>query len=110
MKIITSSILTVVIVCLFQSCAPGKNTAENEILRLAVDVPEFFETPSGMSWGDNSCKNPIIDPQDGTELILIQSGNGMGDYKVNRLKYGVSERELLRINCNTGAVIGIVRR
>ncbi|HSI69047.1 MAG TPA: hypothetical protein VK941_02360, partial [Gillisia sp.] len=66
--------------------------------------------PAGMAWGENACLNPIIDPVDGTELILVQStGEGFGDYRVQGGKYGVNKGELLRINCQTGTVVGIVR-
>lgn len=89
------------------SCGPGKDG--NGPTRTAIDVPEAFTPPAGLAWGDNDCLNPIIDPLDGTELILIQSRNGRGDYRVTERKYGVSKGELLRVNCRTGAVIGIVR-
>jgi hypothetical protein len=78
-------------------------------VRTAVDTPEQFNAPAGMAWGANTCLNPIIDPADGTELILIQSMDGLGDYRVTGGKYGVNTGELLRINCRTGEVVGIVR-
>ncbi len=96
------------LVFLFMSCGPGKSAGDG-LVRLAEDLPERFNPPDGMAWGDNTCKNPIIDSVDGTELILIKSSNGIGDYRVNGRKYGVSKGELLRINCNTGEVVGIVK-
>lgn len=80
------------------------------MVRTAEDLPARFETPAGTSWGGNSCKNPIVDPVDGTELILVQSSAGLGDYSVENGKYGVGRGEFLRINCTTGEVIGIVKR
>lgn len=89
------------------SCTAGRQ-GDGDI-RTAVNTPNQFDVPAGMAWGDNTCKNPIIDPQDGTELILVQSRDGMGDYRVTGMKYGVNQGELLRVNCRTGAVVGIVR-
>ena len=102
-------LISVFFIFLVIGCGPGKSTAEGDMVRTAIDVPDLFQTPPGMAWGDNTCKNPIIDPLDGSELILVQSRDGMGDYRVSGFKYGVSKGEVLRINCNTGAVIGIVR-
>ena len=90
------------------SCGPGR-TANDGVIRSATDLPDLFDTPAGMGWGDNKCLNPLIDPMDGTELILVQSRDGLGDYRVVGRKYGVSKGELLRINCTTGVVVGIVR-
>lgn len=101
--------LSICFIFLLMSCGPGKVTGDKDVVRTAIDVPDFFQAPPGMAWGDNACKNPIIDPLDGSELILVQSRDGMGDYRVSGFKYGVSKGEFLRINCNTGAVIGIVR-
>lgn len=102
-------LLSISFIFLLMGCGPGRATAEGDVVRTATDVPDLFEAPPGMAWGDNACKNPIIDPMDGSELILVQSRDGMGDYRVSGFKYGVSKGEFLRINCNTGAVIGIVR-
>lgn len=90
------------------SCGTSR-LAGDEIVRAATDVPDLFDTPAGMNWGDNKCMNPIIDPMDGSELILVQSRDGIGDYRVLGQKYGINKGELLRINCSTGAVLGIVR-
>lgn len=93
--------------CLFgcSSLQPGEGD-----VRSAVDTPEKFNAPAGMAWGANACLNPIIDPADGTELILVQStSEGLGDYRVQGGNYGVNKGELLRINCRTGGVVGIVR-
>ncbi|MEP6260604.1 MAG: hypothetical protein ABJ092_03420 [Gillisia sp.] len=103
-------LISISFIFLLMSCGPGRSTAEGDVVRTAIDVPDLFEAPPGMAWGDNTCKNPIIDPMDGSELILVQSRDGMGDYRVSGFKYGVNRGELLRINCNTGAVIGIVKR
>lgn len=110
MKNIRSSlVITGALIIFLFSCGPGKSAGDDDVVRSAKDVPDLFDPPAGLSWGDNNCKNPVIDPMDGTELILVQSRDGIGDYRVTGRKYGVSKGELLRINCNTGAVLGIVR-
>lgn len=96
------------ILLLVMGCS-GSRTGD-VMVRTAEDLPAGFETPAGTSWGGNSCYNPIVDPVDGTELILIQSQAGLGDYSVENGKYGVGRGELLRINCTTGEVVGIVKR
>lgn len=87
----------------------GSRTGE-VMVRTAEDLPTRFEIPGGVSWGGTSCSNPIIDPVDGSELVLVQSHAGLGDYSVESGKYGVGRGELLRINCTTGEVIGIIKR
>lgn len=59
-------------------------SGEDNVVRSAADVPDLFDTPSGMNWGDNNCKNPIIDPMDGTELILVHSRDWNGGLQGER--------------------------
>lgn len=81
------------------------------VIRTAIDIPASFEAPPGTTLGDNGCKGPLTDPRDGTAIIMLSAFNeGVGDYIVPTGKYGVSTGELLRINCRTGEVVGIVRR
>lgn len=59
-----------------------------------------------------SCRNPMVDPRDGTRLTLVQSQPGpdgqLGDYAVPEGRYGVRPGELLRLHCGTGRTVGIV--
>lgn len=88
-----------------------QNRSQGPVLRAAIDTPEFFEAKGGVVATGNSCINPMIDPNDGTELTMVTAfGNGTGDYAVAAGKYGVNPGELLRINCKTGEVIGVVRK
>ncbi|WP_324719050.1 hypothetical protein [Salinimicrobium sp. HB62] len=81
------------------------------IEREAVDVPARFEAPAGVDSSGKACKSPLTDPRNGTKIILKTSfSEGMGDYVVPAGMYGVGDRELLRINCATGEVVGVVRR
>lgn len=42
---------------------------------------------------------------------MVRSGEGgIGDYQVPQGRYGVGAREVLRLDCNTGRVLGIARR
>jgi hypothetical protein len=57
------------------------------------------------------CRSPLMDPADGTRLVLVRSArDGRGDYEVPPGHYGVGPNELLRINCRTDGIIGIVPR
>ncbi|AVR46214.1 hypothetical protein C7S20_13625 [Christiangramia fulva] len=78
-------------------------------IREAIDIPENFMTKPGVEFEENSCKNPLIDPRTGVEIYLVESLEGMGDYRVPSGSYGVEANELLRVDCRTGKVIGIVR-
>jgi hypothetical protein len=81
------------------------------VLRPAVDAPVMFESSERITSQENSCKSPLIDPRDDTRLLMVTSfKEGVADYEVPDGKYGVGERELLRVNCATGEVVGIVRR
>lgn len=84
--------------------------------RDAVDVPARFEpvdaslrlTP-GDTLAGSGCLSPLVDPRDGTRISFIRSAD-VGDYEVEGGRYGVGSGELLRIDCNTGRVVGIVPR
>ena len=60
----------------------------------------------------SACRNPMVDPRDGTQLRLVQSQPGanghVGDYAVPDERYGSRAGELLRIHCGTGHPIGWV--
>jgi hypothetical protein len=79
-----------------------------------MDVPSHFlvagrdgktEEPA-----PGQCRNPMIDPRDGTRISLERSAEGRGFYKVPTGRYGVRPGELLLIECGTGRVIGVVKR
>ena len=57
------------------------------------------------------CRTPLMDPNDGTRIVLSRTvDDARGDYEVPEGRYGVGTNDLLRINCKTGGVIGIVPR
>ena len=93
------------------ACAPNASNA----IKPAMDAPTHFlvRAPDGKSvepTAGDACRNPMIDPRDGAYLILVRSAGGHGDYQVPVARYGVRKGELLRIECGTGLVVGIVKR
>ena len=73
-----------------------------------VGAPESAETSAPVAGGP--CRNPMVDPRDGMRLVLARSSGGLGDYEVPAGRYGVGERELLRLDCGTGRAVGVVGR
>jgi hypothetical protein len=96
------------------ACSIGRSNAYpiDGPARAAEDVPAQFALESGEirneTSGSPACRNPMIDPRDGTSLRLIASQDGIGDYRPPPGKYGVGPLEVLRLECGTGKVIGIV--
>lgn len=81
--------------------------------RAATDIPGQFVTSPGAVEADTgrapACRNPMVDPRDGSRIVLVNSQGGkVGDYRVPEGRYGVKPGELLRLNCSTGAVVGII--
>jgi hypothetical protein len=81
------------------------------VLRAASDAPDRFEWeghPAGQPAA--ACNSPMVDPRDDTRIRLARSGDGQGDYEVPAGRYAVGAGELLRLECGSGRVIGIVKR
>ena len=90
------------------------HTGSTVAIQPAMDVPSHFlvdgrggktEEPS-----PGQCRNPMIDPRDGTKITLERSAEGRGYYRVPNGRYGVRPGELLLVECGTGRVMGVVRR
>lgn len=79
-------------------------------MRESTLAPAKFTTKAGVNFGESACKSPLVDPTDGIEITLVESVKGVGDYEVPSGKYGMKANELLRINCQTGEVLGIVKK
>ena len=102
------------------ACASGRGSMAGGIVAKADDVPDHFMVPvSGLGKteepkADEGCRNPMVDPRNGTTLNLIRSKDGRGDYQVLGeqyslgARYGVDTRHYLRIDCATGKALGIV--
>ena len=65
--------------------------------------------PADTLFGDG-CLSPLADPVTGIQIILIRSESGLGDYLAPSGSYGIKDGQLIRLDCNTGRVLGIVRR
>lgn len=98
-------------------CYAGMSSGSAGVQRAAEDVPNQFEPknpdarimPADTIAG-SGCLSPMVDPRDGTEVGFLRSDKEYADYAVPGRMYGVGARELLRLECNTGRVLGIVRR
>jgi len=77
--------------------------------RLASNPPDMFVQEDGRAKSGNACLTTIVDPRDNTSLQLVRKVSGQGDYRAPAGKYGVSDTELLRVDCTTTIAVGIVR-
>lgn len=113
--------LTIVATAIAASgCALSVSGADprTPLLRDAVDAPPRFEVidpglrvPPADTIVGQGCRSPLVDPRDQTRLRMVRAGaDGVGDYEVPEGRYGVSAGEVLRVECNTGEVLGIARR
>lgn len=85
--------------------------------RPAENLPDRFDADSNFAriapedtLPGPGCLNPMHDARDGTRLVMRREDKGAADYEVDVGRYGVKAGELLRLNCNTGQALGIVRR
>lgn len=88
--------------------ACGTSSRALSIIRPAEGTPERFAPAEGITLDDVSCKSPMVDPRDGTEIQMVSAQNNAGIYRVPAGKYGVGEGEYLKLDCQTGTVLGIV--
>lgn len=66
--------------------------------------------PPADTLAGEGCLNPLKDPISGIEITLYRSESGLGDYQAPSGSYGLRDDQLIRLECNTGHVLGIVRR
>jgi hypothetical protein len=106
--------LGVIVMVTLAGCAAKQAGTHPGTQGAATDVPDHF-----MAWTADgpvepqpggTCRNPLVDPRDETRLTLIRSADGRGDYQPEPLRYGLSAGELLRVDCATGRVVGVVKR
>ncbi|MEZ4701988.1 MAG: hypothetical protein R2834_16770 [Rhodothermales bacterium] len=98
-------------------CAIGQERfLDTPYLRAPEHAPDHFMV-AGASDAElveprpgNGCVSPMVDPRDGTRLLLFRSAAGLGDYDAPAGQYGLEDGELLRIECATGRPEGVVRR
>jgi len=101
-------------VALLAGCASSHDPwGRNLPIQPAMDVPTHFlvEAHGGKTEepAPGPCRNPMIDPRDGTRIVLVRSSEGRGYYRVPVGRYGVHPGELLLLECGTGRVIGVVK-
>ncbi|WP_373058868.1 hypothetical protein [Zunongwangia sp. H14] len=104
-------VLAAIFLCslLLPGCSTSRGFETKEIRQVA-SIPERFLPVAGIQLEDGACKSPLVDPEDGTEITIVESMSGKGYYKAPNGKYGLKGNELLRINCQTGEVLGVVRK
>lgn len=113
---VLAAILCVTLVVIVGCAATRLSGPSDRSLRAPSDLPDHFlvgEHDGGATSEPTpamGCRNPMVDPRDGTRIKLVRSSSGHGDYEVSPGKYGVGENEILRIDCGTGRSIGIFRR
>ncbi|MGZ5380367.1 MAG: hypothetical protein ACXWFQ_00755 [Thermoanaerobaculia bacterium] len=101
-------------------CASSRSSMAGPVVAEAKNLPDhFMVTVTGLAQKEEpkageGCRNPMVDPRNGTALNLMRSKNGTGDYQVLGQQYeldstyGVDSRHLLRIDCATGKALGVV--
>lgn len=57
----------------------------------------------------SGCLSPMVDPRDEYQVRFTRAGGGVADYRVPDGRYGVGPGQLLRLECNSGRVLGVVR-
>lgn len=90
----------------YPETAPARAAEETPVRFVSEDLPP--EASPTETLPGSGCRNPLIDPRDGTRLIMLNSQHTVGGYRVPAARYGVRPGEALRIGCRTGRVVGIV--
>jgi hypothetical protein len=106
----------------FAGCVSGPSATLGPVVAEAKDLPDhFMVAASGVARSEEpnpgeGCRNPMVDPRDGTLLHLVRFKDGKGDYQVLnkdfelKTAYGVDSQHLLRLDCATGKALGIVNQ
>jgi hypothetical protein len=100
----------------FAACGIGVSSTESlPILRQAMDASARFVLDAAAEAAQDTvpgegCRSPLYDPRDHAAIVMVRSARARGDYQVPGGRYGIREGELLRVACNTGVPLGVVRR
>ena len=83
--------------------------------RPVAGLPAQFEAPNAGPGEPTACTSPLRGARDGTELVMLRSsnqgGSPIGDYAVSPVgRYGIGEREALRVDCRDWRPLGVVPR
>lgn len=100
-----------VLVSLFLASCASTSWPADANPAVISDTPDHFlvvDTATGAvsEPAGPACRNPLIDPRNGTRLTLIRSHGGAGDYLPDQLRYGLAANQLLRIRCSDGQPVG----
>lgn len=101
------------VVFLLASCA-SVGWPETVDPSLLTDTPDHFlvvEPATGATAEPTgpACRNPLVDPRDGSRLVLVRSMSGFGDYQPEAPRYGLPVGYLIRVDCNNGRPLGATR-
>jgi hypothetical protein len=115
-RVLGSRHIAVVLGCVALS-AFSWNCSTMELWRPPMATPDHFLAVEGDGGGspvepvaDGRCHSPLVDPSDGTRILMVRAENGYGDYVVPDGRYGVGKDDILRIQCSTGRPVGIFTR
>lgn len=101
------------------ACSSGGTGSMRSVIEQPAPVtapPSFApQDPAGIvapadTMTGSGCLSPMVDPVTGTRITLYRSESGLGDYQAPSGSYGLRDDQLLRLECNTGKVLGVVRR
>ena len=118
MTVVVSGVALAVSLLLISACGQNSSTGLPGAapLRAGTDLPVQFEPPAGFgrlsptdTISGNACLSPMHDPRDNIEIKMVRAANGQADYTVPDGHYGVGQHQLLRLDCNTGRPLGIVK-
>ncbi len=108
----SSRLSTVAVATLLSACA----AMPHQVLSPAVGVPGRFMVLDKATGAQArvdpgaACESPLVDPRDGTVLVMVRASDGQGDYRPATPAYGLDDGQLLRIDCTTGVAVGVVSR
>lgn len=105
--------------CLGAACSVGGTGSMKSVIEhpapvtapgkfVPVDSTRVIAAADTLAGG--GCLSPMKDPVTGVEITLYRSESGLGDYQAPSGSYGLRDDQLIRLECNTGDVLGIVRR
>jgi hypothetical protein len=97
---------------LLASCSTGTGgTMASTPQPLPAGVPtRFVPADSTKTLPAEGCLSPLKDPKTGTTIILVRSESGVGDYLAPSGAFHIPDGKVLRLDCSSGEVLGLVRR
>lgn len=96
------------------ACAIGSSNTypAHGAVRPLMDLPEAFvpaDSTAAAGAGQSGCLVRLSDPRDRSLLILRNSqGRAIGDYESQPGRYGLRDKEYLRVDCRTLRPLGAV--